>query len=74
MDDTPFKFTLGKKEVIPGWEEGFKLMSEGEKGYLIIPANLAYGKKGVKNPDNANKYLIPPDTMLIFEVELVSFK
>ncbi|MBX9852601.1 MAG: FKBP-type peptidyl-prolyl cis-trans isomerase [Cytophagaceae bacterium] len=70
----PFKFTLGKKEVIPGWEEGFKLMSVGEKAYLIIPAKLAYGKNGVKNEDEPGKYVIPPNADLIFEVELVSAK
>lgn len=74
MEDAPFKFTLGNKEVIPGWEEGFKLMSAGEKGYLIIPSSLGYGKKGVKSPDDPKKYLIPPDADLIFEVELISVK
>jgi len=74
MDGAPFKFTLGKKEVIPGWDEGFKLMSAGEKGYLIIPAKLAYGKNGVKDEENPGKYTIPPNAELIFEVELVGFK
>jgi FKBP-type peptidyl-prolyl cis-trans isomerase len=37
-----FPFELfGKGEVIPGWEEGFKLMRKGEKGMLIISAELA---------------------------------
>lgn len=71
-DDSPFKFTLGKKEVIPGWDEGFKLMSAGEKGVFIIPAKLAYGKYGSKDEDG--NYTIPPNTDLIFEVELVSVK
>ncbi|MFN6945181.1 MAG: FKBP-type peptidyl-prolyl cis-trans isomerase [Cytophagaceae bacterium] len=72
--DKPFKFTLGKREVIPGWDEGFLLMSKGEKGVLIIPSHLAYGKRGVKNPYNDQIYDIPPNTDLIFEVEVVSFK
>jgi FKBP-type peptidyl-prolyl cis-trans isomerase len=71
-DDVPFKFTLGAKEVIPGWDEGFKLMSVGEKGVMIIPARLAYGKRGSK--DESGKYIVPPDTDLIFEVILVGFK
>lgn len=74
MGDAPFKFTMDAKEVIPGWEEGFKLMTEGEKGYLIIPARLAYGKKGVQHPEDAGVYIIPPNSDLIFEVELLSFK
>jgi peptidyl-prolyl cis-trans isomerase A (cyclophilin A) len=70
----PFKFTLGNKEVIPGWDEGFMLMQAGEKGFLIIPANLAYGKKGVPDEDNPGKYIIPQNATLTFEVELISFK
>jgi FKBP-type peptidyl-prolyl cis-trans isomerase len=71
---SPFKFKLGKKEVIPGWDEGFKLMSKGEKAILIVPAKLAYGKSGVKDPEDDRKYMIPPDSELLFEVELVDFK
>ena len=71
---SPFKFVLGKKEVIPGWDEGFKLMSAGEKGTLIIPSKFAYGTRGVENPDVPGKYIIPPNADLVFEVELVSFK
>ena len=71
---SPFKFTLGKREVIPGWDEGFKLMSTGEKGILFVPAKLAYGTRGVENPDDLKKYIIPPNADLIFEVELVGFK
>ena len=67
-----FKFTIGKREVIPGWEEGLQLMSKGERGILFIPAKLGYGTKGAK--DGNNKYLIPPNSPLKFEIELVSFK
>lgn len=73
-EGTAFKFKLGAKEVIPGWDEGFLLMTEGEKALLIIPAELAYGKKGVKDEDNPKKYLVPPDTPLMFEVELLKVK
>lgn len=70
----PFKFTLGAKEVIPGWDEGFMLMHEGEKGVLIVPSMLAYGKKGVPDSDNPGKYIIPPNATLMFDVELISVK
>lgn len=73
-DSKPFKFKLGAQEVIPGWDEGFKLMSAGEKGILIIPSELAYGKRGVKLDEADTKYHIPPNTDLIFEVEIVSAK
>ena len=43
--DGPFAFTLGKKEVIKGWDEGFALLHVGDQATLIIPAALAYGDK-----------------------------
>lgn len=70
----PFKFVLGEEEVIPGWDEGFKLMKVGERGILIIPSHLAYGKSGVKLWEDETKYHIPPNADLIFEVEIVEAK
>ncbi len=68
------QFTIGAKEVIAGWDEGFLLMHEGEKGILIIPSTLAYGKNGVPDEDNPGKYIIPPNANLTFDVELISIK
>jgi FKBP-type peptidyl-prolyl cis-trans isomerase len=59
----PFTFKLGKGEVIPGWDEAFRYLSKGAKARLYIPAELGYGKRGVSG-------LIPPDSDLIFEVEV----
>ncbi len=67
----PFRFTLGKGEVIAGWDEGFLKLSKGEKAVLIIPANKAYGIRGVPSEDG---YLVPPNAVLLFEVTLVDFK
>ncbi len=53
--------------VIPGWTEALQLMQKGTKLQLFIPAKLAYGANGA-GP------LIGPNQMLIFEVELLSFK
>ncbi|ODQ50012.1 hypothetical protein SAICODRAFT_180326 [Saitoella complicata NRRL Y-17804] len=59
----PFMFTLGKGEVIKGWDIGIAGMAlEGERK-ITIPAELAYGKKGVPG--------IPPNSTLVFEVKLV---
>jgi len=69
----PFQFKLGKREVIPGWAQGFLLMSEGEKGVLIVPHHLAYGDRGSSvRPDGT--YSVPPNSTLIFEVELLKVK
>ena len=75
MDGTiPFKFKLGKGEVIPGWDEGFRLMSEGEKGVLIVPPHMAYGEEGSGYLKTADTYVVPPNSTLIFEVELLKVK
>lgn len=60
-----FIFQVGKGLVIRGWDEGLMTMSKGEKAELTIEPEWGYGKKG--NID-AN---IPPQSKLIFEVELV---
>ncbi|HYF05636.1 MAG TPA: FKBP-type peptidyl-prolyl cis-trans isomerase [Patescibacteria group bacterium] len=60
---TPFEFILGKGEVIKGWDQGIKGMKSGEKRKLTIPANLGYGPSGIGS--------IPPNSALIFEVELL---
>jgi peptidylprolyl isomerase len=60
----PFGFALGMGQVIAGWEEGVPGMREGGRRRLIIPASLAYGKQGLPPK-------IPPNSALIFDIDLV---
>lgn len=55
-------FPLGG--VIPGWTEGLQLMKEGARYRFFIPSELAYGERGAGTA-------IPPNTALIFEVDLI---
>ena len=64
----PLEFQLGAGKVIQGWDQGVAGMKVGGKRTLIIPSELAYGKRG------AGGGSIPPDSDLIFDVELLDVK
>lgn len=59
----PFTFTLGKAEVIAGWDEGVAMMNVGSSATFVIPSSLGYGSNG-QGP-------IPPFAPLVFEVQLM---
>lgn len=61
----PMEFSLD--EVIRGWQEAMQMLKPGGKGTFIIPSHLAYGKRGYPGA-------IEPNSILIFDVELINFK
>jgi len=64
--DKPFEFNVGQGRVIKAWDEALSDMKKGEKRTLIVPPELGYGKRGYPP-------VIPPNSYLIFEVELLDF-
>lgn len=62
----PFSFTVGEGRVIKGWEQGLVGMKVGGKRILVIPPDLAYGQNAI-GP-------IPPNSTLVFAIELLEIK
>ncbi|QCE40085.1 peptidylprolyl isomerase [Psychroserpens sp. NJDZ02] len=61
----PLDFQVGVGQVISGWDEGIQLLHVGDKARFVIPSDLGYGSRGAGGA-------IPPDAVLIFDVELVA--
>ncbi len=70
---TTFTFQLGAQQVIGGWDEGLVGMKVGGKRCLRIPPALGYGASG-QTDQTTGATIIPPNAVLIFEIELISLK
>lgn len=66
-DRGPFETEIGVGKLIPGWDEQVLDMKVGETRDVVIPPDMAYGSRGAGN-------VIPPDTWLYFEIELLEIK
>jgi len=62
-----FQFNVGSQQVIPGWDAATLDMKKGERRIFILPPEMGYGSEG------AGGGLIPPDSWLVFDVELINF-
>merc|ERR1711913_180727 len=75
----PFQFSIGKGEVIAGWDEGVAKMSKGQRARLTISPDLGYG---AQVPSSSSSHdpstlqgvpgMIPPNSTLVFDVELLN--
>ncbi|RXJ45433.1 peptidylprolyl isomerase [Gelidibacter gilvus] len=63
----PLDFQVGVGQVISGWDEGICLLQVGDKARLVIPSDLGYGAQGAGG-------VIPPNAILVFDVELMDVK
>jgi|GEM_PF-815403 len=60
----PFKFNLGMRQVISGWDKMLATMKVGETRVIVLPSKEAYGNRATGN--------IPADSSLIFEIEFIA--
>ncbi len=63
----PFSFGVGQRQVIKGWDEAALLLKKGAQATFYLPSHLAYGDRGAGGQ-------IPPNAILIFDIELLDFK
>lgn len=66
----PYRFTLGKRKVIKGWDEGLQYFNKGSEGWLLIPSKFAYGRMSIEE-ENVS---IPADAVLIFKIKVIDIE
>ena len=64
----PLEFYIGN--MIEAWNEALQKLKPGGKMLLLVPSSLAYGEKGL--PMKGDQFLVPPDTPLLFEIEVLA--
>ena len=64
---TAFSFPLGAHRVIAGWDEAVQLLNKGEQAVIYLPSGIAYGPNGAGGA-------IPPNAVLVFDVEVVAIQ
>jgi len=64
-------FKIGDKQMIPGFNEVLPTMKKGEKAKVTLPAIMGYGDKGITED---GEIIIPPNSVLIFEIFVISIK
>lgn len=74
VDGHPLRLRVGRGEVIKGWDEVLLLLPTGTRARVWIPATLAYGPQGARDPDDDSRYVIPPNTDLVFELTVVKVR
>ena len=74
MQGGMLKFRVGRHEVITGLDEATLLLPVGSRARIWIPAALGYAAKGVHDPDDDTRYIVPPGTDLVFEVVVVGVR
>jgi len=65
-----YKFLLGKRKVIKGWDEGLTYFAEGSEGILLIPSKFAYGPRAIYEENTA----IPANSVLVFKIKVERIK
>jgi FKBP-type peptidyl-prolyl cis-trans isomerase len=73
FDKGSLEFVTGAGSMIPGFDQGIRRMRVGEKGVIVFPSALGYGRAGRVN-QQTGQFVIPPYAPLAFEVEVVSVK